>query len=308
MALLSVIFIACAKSGEPQNEPTPTDTPVGFSASSTWTDAKATPRTTGDTEFASGDTFGVFAYYVASGSDISATTPNFMYNQKVTYDGSSWTYSPTKYWPATGTLSFFAYAPYGNSCITCPATDATGTPSIGYNNPEADLDLLAAESPSLSFADNNGEVSFKFHHILAKIKYKFTNSGNGKPVINALKYDIPYIGSYKFGTQQSAWTVESATHTLVRTTNSSYGEIIENSSEKLIDEFTAYILPCSINKFSISINNTFVDYTPSTAVTVKAGYQYTINFVLAGGKSDEVFITSYSMWESDGDTHDGNLN
>lgn len=84
--------------------------------------------------------FGVFAY--STGNDDCYTsetwntkTPNFMYNQQVTYNstGEYWTYTPIKYWPndfvgkgqivdatkgATGSdtyggkVSFFAYAPY----------------------------------------------------------------------------------------------------------------------------------------------------------------------------------------------------
>lgn len=40
--------------------------------------------------------------------------PNFMYNQKVTYNGTAWTYEPIKYWPNNdkALVSFYAYAPY----------------------------------------------------------------------------------------------------------------------------------------------------------------------------------------------------
>ena len=86
--------------------------------------------------------FGVFAsYYPGTDNYIALATkptPNFMYNQNVTYDGTStsWTYAPLMYWPnqtsVTGAtdgytdsqtgntaqadildrVSFFAYAPY----------------------------------------------------------------------------------------------------------------------------------------------------------------------------------------------------
>lgn len=69
--------------------------------------------------------FGVLAYYTDNQPYTPNAIPNFMYNQKVTYDNTVnpavWSYSPLKYWPnelgATGTsegdfLSFFAYAPY----------------------------------------------------------------------------------------------------------------------------------------------------------------------------------------------------
>jgi len=76
--------------------------------------------------------FGVFAcHHGVHPYESSSVTPNFMYNQQVTWDGSHgvWTYDPVKYWPnGDGTeenldyISFFAYAPYsdaaGGGCIT----------------------------------------------------------------------------------------------------------------------------------------------------------------------------------------------
>ena len=64
--------------------------------------------------------FGVFAFSqmqepIASYSKQNYM-PNFMFNQKVTYDtpNSKWTYTPIKYWPnnAGALVSFYAYAPY----------------------------------------------------------------------------------------------------------------------------------------------------------------------------------------------------
>lgn len=84
--------------------------------------------------------FGVYAYYTGAKDNApyawvnyaadkgGALVPNFMYNQKVTWNSTTnlWEYTPVKYWPngtgeatdewGTGTVrepvSFFAYAPY----------------------------------------------------------------------------------------------------------------------------------------------------------------------------------------------------
>lgn len=70
------------------------------------------------------DGFGIFAYYTDNGTYDQYYKPNFMYNQQVTYDGTSskWVYEPVKYWPNefgnaaqsddVDHVSFFAYAPY----------------------------------------------------------------------------------------------------------------------------------------------------------------------------------------------------
>ena len=100
--------------------------------------------------------FGVYALYTGDTNFDAVTdrTPNFMWNQQVTSDGTKWTYSPVKYWPngnanadntangATGTgggkVSFFAYAPYVASGADEPGITAVSTnsdkknPSVSY--------------------------------------------------------------------------------------------------------------------------------------------------------------------------------
>ena len=66
--------------------------------------------------------FGVFATYSGT-DDFTVANDNFMTNEKITWDGSAWTYSPVKYWPNPTNgqsaddqkVSFFAYAPYATS-------------------------------------------------------------------------------------------------------------------------------------------------------------------------------------------------
>ena len=68
--------------------------------------------------------FGVFAYYTNNNEYDPQSIPNFMYNQKIEWDGANsyWFYDPIMYWPneyGSNALSddndkvtFFAYAPY----------------------------------------------------------------------------------------------------------------------------------------------------------------------------------------------------
>lgn len=68
--------------------------------------------------------FGVMAFYTGEDLYNDACKPDFMYNERVTFDERNgvWTYSPLKYWPnqhgesasseAKDHLTFFAYAPY----------------------------------------------------------------------------------------------------------------------------------------------------------------------------------------------------
>lgn len=66
--------------------------------------------------------FGVFGYYTDNNDYDQLATPNFFYNQLVTYNTTYWSYEPVKYWPNeygdnaisddADRVSFFAYAPY----------------------------------------------------------------------------------------------------------------------------------------------------------------------------------------------------
>lgn len=138
--------------------------------------------------------FGVFGYMKGtngatscySGSSPSWTwenaTPNFMYNEQVTYAASKWSYTPIKYWPndfstssvdaadpaATGSvdagkLSFFAYAPY----VTATAATGVVTPTT-----EGITGL------SSNNANTEPWVTYKFAKTGDPAKYNLTTTSN----------------------------------------------------------------------------------------------------------------------------------
>ena len=128
--------------------------------------------------------FGVFAYYNGTANHDNSDTPNFMYNQHVTsIDGSSWTYTPVKYWPNnTGDkVSFFAYAPYstgGSNNITLDAVTSMRIPQITFkvnNTVQSQTDLLYADqtNPTYNLIKQiiGDKITFKFQHALARIGF-----------------------------------------------------------------------------------------------------------------------------------------
>ena len=90
------------------------------------------------------ENIGVFASYTGKLKYENVTvSPDFMWNQKLTYAGTAWGYNPVKYWPnglaqVPEYLSFFAYAPYEQypgtgKCITdISDNNVTGDPWINY--------------------------------------------------------------------------------------------------------------------------------------------------------------------------------
>lgn len=128
--------------------------------------------------------FGVFAYYTDNSDYVEGTsTPNFMFDQNVKWDGSAWAYSPLKYWPneATDKLSFFAYAPHRNESngnITLGTfTNATASaPSLTYtldDDQSTHVDLLWADLvPNKTKQNTEETVHFVFKHALSRIGFK----------------------------------------------------------------------------------------------------------------------------------------
>ena len=124
--------------------------------------------------------FGVMASYTNTTAWASATgeakQSNFMYNEGITWNGSTWTYATTKYWsndPAQK-ISFFAYAPYvetanGESGITAIDDASVEDPKISYKlDPANFVDLLWADAIDQSRMTNGNRVSFNFKHIVSK--------------------------------------------------------------------------------------------------------------------------------------------
>lgn len=134
--------------------------------------------------------FGVFAYYTeGSNYDGGTFTPNFMFNQKVEWNGTdAWTYSPLKYWPNNpgDKLSFFAYAPYseqlnGNIALADGFNNtSTSAPALKYTlaaNLADHVDLLWAEPVKNKtnqdiLLNNPDQVKFNFKHALSRIGFK----------------------------------------------------------------------------------------------------------------------------------------
>ena len=180
--------------------------------------------------------FGVFAYLTKA--DYSNTTPptlapNFMYNQKITWDETNnlWTYTPVKYWPngidagntsgdpsntavdnTTGddnqfgkNLSFFAFAPF----MTTATFGTAGTGTAGTNYPTAIGDnsnfktVATPDNGIVAMTTNafTGNVWVKYHLKQAD-EDKAVDllwGTNGKATYNEADNSDPTIGGGKIG-------------------------------------------------------------------------------------------------------------
>lgn len=165
----------------------------------------------------SGDGFGILAYQTGDvwNNDKSTATPSFMYNEHATWTAGSpagsWDYENSpKFWPTNGNkITFFAYAPYesspadgANKKITLSGQSDTGAPTITFevntgNDWKDMVDLVTdgrTDIQDQTSASNSGTVTFKFKHVLTKIKNIMvkpdTNLGsNTKIYVTGLELD-----------------------------------------------------------------------------------------------------------------------
>lgn len=131
--------------------------------------------------------FGVFGYYTSNGDyDVNNSTPNFMYNQQVTYTATGWTYEPVKYWPNEfgdaaasddlDKLSFFAYAPYQEVTVN------TGVPVNNYTS--------ANEfAPSGATDDFKAAMLERMNNQKLNITQVTKNTASGDPIV---KYVVDF--------------------------------------------------------------------------------------------------------------------
>lgn len=123
--------------------------------------------------------FKVFAYYTPGVFNAATSTPNFMYNTEVAKSGSAWQYEPLMYWPNSGKLSFFAYAPAATPGLEMLSTPTTpGPPKLTYTVPDlatAQSDLLVATPLyDQTTANVNGahKLVIPFKHALSCIVFQ----------------------------------------------------------------------------------------------------------------------------------------
>lgn len=152
-ALTALLAGACSKAIAPDNNEDDGwtnvggDLPISFSSSLDVTATKGT--------LPANSTFGVFAYYTKTSNWNGNFTPDFMYNEDVSFDGTSYTYSPIKYWPnnTNEKITFWAYYPYSASAVLYQKGKTTA-----YNNTTKNL-------PDIRFTVTDGQTDFMISNV-----------------------------------------------------------------------------------------------------------------------------------------------
>lgn len=173
--------------------------------------------------FVSGDAFAVFSYYHDNGVfSNSSSTPDFMLNQRVEYDGTAWSYSPIKYWPNetggnvsadTDRLSFFAYYPPAGGVADTTGivlrsrgtTNPYGENSVGLpdfyfeqrDTVDRQIDLMFSEfaagaERNLTKPAVDVPVTFTFKHALSQVSFEVELVSGMTMVVKTMTLTGPY--------------------------------------------------------------------------------------------------------------------
>ncbi len=149
--------------------------PIEFSVQSDWKEIPNTRSDDGKTQFVKEDVIQIFGFHTSP----SNVVQKFMYRedgsnrgQIVTYDGTSWNYSPKRFWPKEGTLDF--YASYPQNSIH---NDADHRMMIYEQTPNSmKQDLLWGVSIKKCADDRKNNVEITMYHALAKVNISFDKS------------------------------------------------------------------------------------------------------------------------------------
>lgn len=122
--------------------------------------------------------FGVFARY----NHIDGTISSLMDKEHVTWREDHWGYDHIRFWPSSGTVDFYAFAPYSpyvemGSLPTDLAQkdDISPYTYIRFPSNESPIDLVWAKQLGQTAPKSPGsKVTFQFKHALARLSFDIT--------------------------------------------------------------------------------------------------------------------------------------
>ena len=252
--------------------------------------------------FLSGDAIGVMAYYVPSvvswESYKAEAKPDFMYNQKVSYDGRSWSYAPVMYWPQDpgACVNFYAYFPWdvgtSQTGVKVSSKEVTGEPYFNFIlNDAADVDLMVAEAEGMTA----GSVGLPFRHVLGKLRFcfKVDRQTGFSYVVNKIKVlQTPKEAEYRW--DDGTFTVLSTTPVEASAGVDGSGHLIDSTEPVLVDAFTMYLMPSSLGRIQVSVNNVPSAELDLSSVMLESGKQTTITMTI--NLSGIQYTTSVQPW------------
>lgn len=236
LTAVALVMAGCTANGETET----VSVPLSFSTSVHTQTRAATELTTDNLTSA-----GVFACFTQGDFNASTATLNFMYNQKLEKSGSTWTYSPEKYWPnnENDKISFFAYAPHNAAGVTISSNTNQGFPYLNYSVPTVEanhIDLLVA-TPLMNCTKDMGSVNFTMQHALTKVTiYAKSDDLAVSKAVNSLSLTAPQSGTLTYKADGFDWVSSTDVSTITATKTE---VTVPSEHDKTVLLGTFYLIP-----------------------------------------------------------------
>lgn len=242
--MISFVLMGAACTNQVEDAIPVSGQPIEFSVQSDWKEIPNTRLNDAGTQFVKDDEIQIFGFHTSPSGEVK----KFMYRedgsnrgQIVTYDGTSWNYSPKRFWPKEGNLEF--YASYPQNSILNDADNHTMIYKQTANSMKQDL-LWGVSTENDCAAKN--DVVITMYHALAKVNIFFDKSWGD---IGTVMFSAYTAGRFT-GTDDSGipkWDFNDGDKT---TFNAEFGY-----DDLLRDDFgtslTVFILPGNITGFQM---------------------------------------------------------
>lgn len=228
------------------------------------------------------------------------TTTPYISLVKVNYADSKWSFSDGKhYWPASGNLDFFAYAPVNYTTANIiQALEYTSTPNVTFNCVNLPMTNAGQEDnaleefvydiePGLSKENSASGVSLSFKHPFAKIKLQLSASHPDIQINKITFKSIKNNGSFSH-VANPKWTLNGNATNLVLTFTGEGANFNGNASPRQIGPIFLMIpqawagaieVEATWDDWGVSLKHTLTTSVPS--VTWQPGYSYTYTFTIS---------------------------
>ena len=195
---------------------------------------------------------------------------NYLNNEKITFNGTTWVPERTLYWADTP-CDFYALYPYQSDITSIERTPFNLADNQNENGGYEASDLLFAYAENKARAD--GPVLLQFKHMMSKIKVNLVKGPN-------FEGEIPNdIVAHIYNTITSC-TVNLATGSVEK---DAFGERKTLTMHKIDNEhFEAVVVPQNIEKRTPLIELTMggIAYLLETSLSFRPGYAHTITVTL----------------------------
>ena len=200
-------------------------------------------------------------YTNPSTSDISTYFGSLEFTN--TEDSTSWVSSPTYYWPTSGTMSFYAWAP---STLAPTISSTSKTFEFTPSTTVADqIDFIAAVKDGVACSASAGAVGLPFKHALSEIiiKAKNSNSAYTYKVYGVRIGKVAMSGTYDFAA--GSWNTDRASKDKYAIDYAQYPVTLNSGAKSIMDgegegatatNLAAMLVPQQTTKWDKSSANT----------------------------------------------------